>query len=219
MRKILCVLLAAALTAALISCGDSSAPEITTATTGSGEPVESTADKPADTTASDPAEPEDSTKGEEPTAGPEETTAAFDPETTPQTEPEETTRGANPEPSKDKPVITIVSGDQSVACMLVEQSAGIVGGFDLTEDYGELPVLSGTSFSLAEPERSDIYFASYMLYDSNFESYGTVMMNDDLLLVDSAFGTGRYYIRIAVNIGSWFDYTDAYYAYAALDIQ
>lgn len=213
MRKILCVLWAAALTAALISCGESSVPELTT---GKGEPVESTADKPADTTAGDMTKPEESTKDEETTAEPEKTTAGAAPETTPQTEPEATTE---PKPSKDKPVITIVSGDQSVTCMLVEQSAGVVGGFDLTEDYGELPVLSGTSFSLAEPERSDIYLASYMLYDSNFESYGTVMMNDDLLLVDSAFGTGRYYIRIAVNIGSWFDYTDAYYAYAALDIQ
>ena len=44
-------------------------------------------------------------------------------------------------------------------------------------------------------------------------------MDDELRLVDSAFGTGRYYVRIAVNIGSWFDYTDAYYAYAALEIQ
>ena len=219
MRKILCLLLAAVLTAALVSCGDSSAPELTTAAPGKGEPVESTADKPADTTASDTAEPDESTKNEETTAEPKETMAAFDPETTPKAEPEETTGLSEPEPSKDKPVITIVSGEQSVICMLVEQSAGVAGGFDLTEDYGELPVLSGTSFSLAEPERSDIYFASYMLYDSNFEAYGPIIMDDELRLVDSAFGTGRYYVRIAVNIGSWFDYTDAYYAYAALEIQ
>lgn len=212
MRKILCLLLAAALTAALISCGDSSASETTT---GKSELVESTTDKPADTTA----EPEESTRDEETTAESEDTTAAFDPETTPKTESEETTGGSEPEPSKDKPVITIVSDDQSVTCMLVEQSAGVVGGFDLTEDYGELPVLSGTSFSLVEPERSDIYFASYMLYDSNFEAYGPIIMDDELRLVDSAFGTGRYYVRIAVNVGSWFDYTDAYYAYAALEIQ
>ena len=58
-----------------------------------------------------------------------------------------------------------------------------------------------------------------MLYDINFEAYGPIIMDDELRLVDSAFGTGRYYVRIAVNIGSWFDYTDAYYAYAALEIQ
>lgn len=214
MRKILCALLLAALAAAFASCGDSSPAE----TTGSGEPVATTATGQNDTTA-DTAAPEETTGEAQTTAGTEESTARAGLESTPESSEPEQTTNAGPEPIADKPVVVITNGEQSLTCMLVEQSAGIMGGFDLTEDYGTLPLLSGTSFSLVMPERDDVYYASYMLYNSEFEAYGPIMMNDEFRLVDSAFGTGIYYVRIAVNVGSWFDYTDAYYAYAALEIK
>lgn len=215
MKKILCVMLAVLLASVLFACGETTETQPSgTAGTEGTEPAEGT-DSPEATSGTEATETTEPSQETESTSYTELTEST---KTTESTEPSGTTGTAETVAPDGTPVVIVTNGTQSVSCYITEQSPGTAGGFDLTEDYTLLPTLTGDSFSLVAAESEAVFYISYMLYDADFSSLGTYPFNDQLQIIDTASETGTYYVRIAVNIGDPILYTDAYYAWAILEL-
>ena len=215
MKKILCVMLAVLLASVLFACGETTETQPSgTAGTEGTEPAEGT-DSPEATSGTEATETTEPSQETELTSYTELTEST---KTTESTEPSGTTGTAETVAPDGTPVVIVTNGTQSVSCYITEQSPGTAGGFDLTEDYTLLPTLTGDSFSLVAAESEAVFYISYMLYDADFSSLGTYPFNDQLQIIDTASETGTYYVRIAVNIGDPILYTDAYYAWAILEL-
>ena len=215
MKKILCVMLAVLLASVLFACGETTETQPSgTAGTEGTEPAEGT-DSPEATSGTEATETTEPSQETESTSYTELTEST---KTTESTEPSGTTGTAETVAPDGTPVVIVTNGTQSVSCYITEQSPGTAGGFDLTEDYTLLPTLTGDSFSLVAVESEAVFYISYMLYDADFSSLGTYPFNDQLQIIDTASETGTYYVRIAVNIGDPILYTDAYYAWAILEL-
>ena len=215
MKKILCVMLAMHLASVLFACGETTETQPSgTAGTEGTEPAEGT-DSPEATSGTEATETTEPSQETESTSYTELTEST---KTTESTEPSGTTGTAETVAPDGTPVVIVTNGTQSVSCYITEQSPGTAGGFDLTEDYTLLPTLTGDSFSLVAAESEAVFYISYMLYDADFSSLGTYPFNDQLQIIDTASETGTYYVRIAVNIGDPILYTDAYYAWAILEL-
>lgn len=215
MKKILCVMLAVLLASVLFACGETTETQPSgTAGTEGTEPAEGT-DSPEATSGTEATETTEPSQETESTSYTELTEST---KTTESTEPSGTTGTAETVAPDGTPVVIVTNGTQSVSCYITEQSPGTAGGFDLTEDYTLLPTLTGDSFSLVAAESEPVFYISYMLYDADFSSLGTYPFNDQLQIIDTASETGTYYVRIAVNIGDPILYTDAYYAWAILEL-
>ena len=215
MKKILCVMLAVLLASVLFACGETTETQPSgTAGTEGTEPAEGT-DSPEATSGTEATETTEPSQETESTNYTELTEST---KTTESTEPSGTTGTAETVAPDGTPVVIVTNGTQSVSCYITEQSPGTAGGFDLTEDYTLLPTLTGDSFSLVAAESEAVFYISYMLYDADFSSLGTYPFNDQLQIIDTASETGTYYVRIAVNIGDPILYTDAYYAWAILEL-
>ena len=215
MKKILCVMLAVLLASVLFACGETTETQPSgTAGTEGTEPAEGT-DSPEATSGTEATETTEPSQETESTNYTELTEST---KTTESTEPSGTTGTAETVAPDGTPVVIVTNGTQSVSCYITEQSPGTAGGFDLTEDYTLLPTLTGDSFSLVAVESEAVFYISYMLYDADFSSLGTYPFNDQLQIIDTASETGTYYVRIAVNIGDPILYTDAYYAWAILEL-
>ena len=215
MKKILCVMLAVLLASVLFACGETTETQPSgTAGTEGTEPAEGT-DSPEATSGTEATETTEPSQETESTSYTELTEST---KTTESTEPSGTTGTAETVAPDGTPIVIVTNGTQSVSCYITEQSPGTAGGFDLTEDYTLLPTLTGDSFSLVAAESEAVFYISYMLYDADFSSLGTYPFNDQLQIIDTASETGTYYVRIAVNIGDPILYTDAYYAWAILEL-
>ena len=215
MKKILCVMLAVLLASVLFACGETTETQPSgTAGTEGTEPAEGT-DSPEATSGTEATETTEPSQETESTSYTELTETT---KTTESTEPSGTTGTAETVAPDGTPIVIVTNGTQSVSCYITEQSPGTAGGFDLTEDYTLLPTLTGDSFSLVAAESEAVFYISYMLYDADFSSLGTYPFNDQLQIIDTASETGTYYVRIAVNIGDPILYTDAYYAWAILEL-
>ncbi len=215
MKKILCVMLAVLLASVLFACGETTETQPSgTAGTEGTEPAEGT-DSPEATSGTEATETTEPSQETESTSYTELTEST---KTTESTEPSGTTGTEETVAPDGTPVVIVTNGTQSVSCYITEQSPGTAGGFDLTEDYTLLPTLTGDSFSLVAAESEAVFYISYMLYDADFSSLGTYPFNDQLQIIDTASETGTYYVRIAVNIGDPILYTDAYYAWAILEL-
>ena len=215
MKKILCVMLAVLLASVLFACGETTETQPSgTAGTEGTEPAEGT-DSPEATSGTEATETTEPSQETESTNYTELTEST---KTTESTEPSGTTGTEETVAPDGTPVVIVTNGTQSVSCYITEQSPGTAGGFDLTEDYTLLPTLTGDSFSLVAAESEAVFYISYMLYDADFSSLGTYPFNDQLQIIDTASETGTYYVRIAVNIGDPILYTDAYYAWAILEL-
>ena len=215
MKKILCVMLAVLLASVLFACGETTETQPSgTAGTEGTEPAEGT-DSPEATSGTEATETTEPSQETESTSYTELTEST---KTTESTEPSGTTGTEETVAPDGTPVVIVTNGTQSVSCYITEQSPGTAGGFDLTEDYTLLPTLTGDSFSLVAVESEAVFYISYMLYDADFSSLGTYPFNDQLQIIDTASETGTYYVRIAVNIGDPILYTDAYYAWAILEL-
>ena len=215
MKKILCVMLAVLLASVLFACGETTETQPSgTAGTEGTEPAEGT-DSPEATSGTEATETTEPSQETESTNYTELTEST---KTTESTEPSGTTGTEETVAPDGTPVVIVTNGTQSVSCYITEQSPGTAGGFDLTEDYTLLPTLTGDSFSLVAVESEAVFYISYMLYDADFSSLGTYPFNDQLQIIDTASETGTYYVRIAVNIGDPILYTDAYYAWAILEL-
>ncbi len=203
MKKFIGMMTAVLLAAILFACGEASDGE----TTGNTEPPVQTSGTEATSSNAE------STPGETSsvqTTSAQETKAA---ETTSASE-ETTTDSSVP---AGAPVVLVTNGSENVSCYMTEQSPGIAGGFDLTEDYTLLPTLVGESFSLvASADRDDLYYGTYMLYDKNFESQGMYSFNEQHQIIDTASEAGTYYVRITVTVGDPILSTEVYYAWATL---
>ena len=203
MKKFISMMTAVLLAAILFACGEASDAE----TTGNTEPPVQTSGTEATSSNAE------STPGETSsvqTTSAQETKAA---ETTSASE-ETTTDSSVP---AGAPVVLVTNGSENVSCYMTEQSPGIAGGFDLTEDYTLLPTLVGESFSLvASADRDDLYYGTYMLYDKNFESQGMYSFNEQHQIIDTASEAGTYYVRITVTVGDPILSTEVYYAWATL---
>ena len=203
MKKFISMMTAVLLAAILFACGEASDAE----TTGNTEPPVQTSGTEATSSNAE------STPGETSsvqTTSAQETKAA---ETTSASE-ETTTDSSVP---AGAPVVLVTNGSENVSCYMTEQSPGIAGGFDLTEDYTLLPTLVGKSFSLvASADRDDLYYGTYMLYDKNFESQGMYSFNEQHQIIDTASEAGTYYVRITVTVGDPILSTEVYYAWATL---
>lgn len=215
MKKILCVMLAVLLASVLFACGETTETQPSgTAGTEGTEPAEGT-DSPEATSGTEATETTEPSQETESTNYTELTEST---KTTESTEPSGTTGTEETVAPDGTPIVIVTNGTQSVSCYITEQSPGTAGGFDLTEDYTLLPTLTGDSFSLVAAESEAVFYISYMLYDADFSSLGTYPFNDQLQIIDTASETGTYYVRIAVNIGDPILYTDAYYAWAILEL-
>ena len=216
MKKILCVMLAVLLASVLFACGETTETQPSgTAGTEGTEPAEGTDSPPEATSGTEATETTEPSQETESTSYTELTEST---KTTESTEPSGTTGTAETVAPDGTPVVIVTNGTQSVSCYITEQSPGTAGGFDLTEDYTLLPTLTGDSFSLVAVESEAVFYISYMLYDADFSSLGTYPFNDQFQIIDTASETGTYYVRIAVNIGDPILYTDAYYAWAILEL-
>ncbi len=208
-------MLAVLLASVLFACGETTETQPSgTAGTEGTEPAEGT-DSPEATSGTEATETTEPSQETESTSYTELTEST---KTTESTEPSGTTGTAETVAPDGTPVVIVTNGTQSVSCYITEQSPGTAGGFDLTEDYTLLPTLTGDSFSLVAAESEAVFYISYMLYDADFSSLGTYPFNDQLQIIDTASETGTYYVRIAVNIGDPILYTDAYYAWAILEL-
>ena len=215
MKKILCVMLAVLLASVLFACGETTETQPSgTAGTEGTEPAEGT-DSPEATSGTEATETTEPSQETESTNYTELTEST---KTTESTEPSGTTGTEETVAPDGTPVVIVTNGTQSVSCYITEQSPGTAGGFDLTEDYTLLPTLTGDSFSLVAAESEAVFYISYMLYDADFFFFFTYPFNDQLQIIDTASETGTYYVRIAVNIGDPILYTDAYYAWAILEL-
>ena len=208
MKKILAFLLAAVLMLAAVSCGGGKDTETTTEPVPPVTTPEQT-DAP-ETTASTPEQTTD-TAAPETTAQQPETTDTDAPETT-ASEPEQTTVF---EPKTDEaPEVFLTNGTVRIKCLVVEQSTGFA--FDLSEGYAALPVIEGKDFFVEAPASNSVYYGTYMLYNSKFESLGMVTSLEQL--APNFEGAGTYYVRISVNVGASLLTSKPYYAYAALTV-
>ena len=203
MKKFIGMMTAVLLAAILFACGEASDAE----TTGNTElPVQTSGTEATSSNAESTPEETSSVQ----TTSAQETKAA---ETTSASE-ETTTDSSVP---AGAPVVLVTNGSENVSCYMTEQSPGIAGGFDLTEDYTLLPTLVGESFSLvASADRDDLYYGTYMLYDKNFESQGMYSFNEQHQIINTASEAGTYYVRITVTVGDPILSTEVYYAWATL---
>lgn len=220
MKKFLALILTAVMMTALFACGEASGDETTktpesSQTTGSETTLSMTDSTPEAQTTEETTASSELTSASEST----DTSASESVDTTAsETTADTGVPAVNPD---DVPVVFVTNGEENVQCYMTEQSPGTSDGFDLMEDFALLPSITGDAFSLvAQEERDDVFYGGYSLYDSEFEFLGLYQKDEELRLVDFSYenGTGTYYVRIAVNVGDPIFYTDAYYAWARLEL-